>query len=73
MARFAVSNSQDQNAAVWVVTFLLLSYTTLTTLARGFIQFKMMGLDDVSAGLAQLMAFGNVICIVYALFHTVSL
>jgi hypothetical protein len=29
----------------------------------------MMGLDDVSAGLAQLMAFGNVICIVYALLH----
>jgi hypothetical protein len=69
MGRFAVSNSQDQSAAVWIVTFLLLSYTTLTTLTRGLVKFKMMGLDDLGAGLAQLMAFGNVICMVYALLH----
>lgn len=69
MARFAVSDSQDQSAAVWIVTFLLLSYTTLTTLVRGFVKLKMMGLDDGVASVAQLFTYGHVICIIYALMH----
>jgi hypothetical protein len=59
MGRFAVSDPRDQTAAVWIMTFLLLSYTTLTTLVRGYVKFKTIGLD----------AFGHVICMVYALMH----
>lgn len=51
------------------MTFLLLSYTTLTTLVRGFVKFKVVGPDDGAAGLAQLIAIGHVICMVYALLH----
>lgn len=69
MVRFALSDSQDQSAAVWIMTFLLLSYTTLSTLVRGYVKHKMMGLDDGAAGLSQLIAFGHVICTVYALLH----
>jgi len=69
MVRFALSDSRDQSAAVWIVTFLLLSYTTLTTLVRGFVKFKMMGLDDGAAGVAQLIAFSHVTSVVYALLH----
>ena len=69
MVRFALSDSRDQSAAVWIVTFLLLSYTTLTTLVRGFVKLKLMGPDDGAAGLAQLIAFGHVICMIYALVH----
>jgi hypothetical protein len=69
MVRFALSDPRDQSAAVWIVTFLLLSYTTLTTLVRGFVKFKMMGLDDGAAGVAQLIVFGHVISVVYALLH----
>lgn len=39
MARFAVSILRDQSAAVWIITFLLLSYTTLTFLVRGYVKF----------------------------------
>jgi hypothetical protein len=69
MVRFALSDSQDQSAAVWIMTFLLLAYTTLTTLVRGYVKLKMMGLDDGAAGVTQLIAFGHVICMVYALLH----
>jgi hypothetical protein len=69
MARFAISNSEDQRAAVWVVSILLLSYTTLTTLVRGVVKLKMMGLDDGVASLAQLLTYGNVASVVYALHH----
>jgi hypothetical protein len=69
MGRFAVSDPRDQTAAVWIMSFLLLSYTTLTTLVRGYVKFKTIGLDDGAAGLTQLIAFGHVICMVYALMH----
>jgi len=69
MVRFALFDPQDQSAAVWIVTFLLLSYTASTTLVRGWVKLKMMGLDDGAAGLAQLIAFGHVICMIYALLH----
>jgi hypothetical protein len=73
MARFAVFNSEDQRAAVWVVSILLLSYTTLTTLVRGVVKLKMMGLDDGVAGLAQLLTYGNVASVVYALHNGLSM
>jgi hypothetical protein len=69
MARFALFDPYDQSAAVWIMTFLLLSYTTSTTLVRGWVKVKMLGLDDGAAGLAQLIAFGHVTCMVYALLH----
>jgi len=69
MVRFALSDPQDQSAAVWIVTFMLLSYTTLTTLVRGLVKLKAMGPDDGAAGLAQLIAFGHVACMIYALVH----
>ena len=69
MARFAVSNSHDQSAALWIMTFLLLSYTTLTILVRGFVKFSMLGLDDGVAGLAQMLNYGNVFSIIYALLR----
>lgn len=69
MARFAVSDSQDQSAAVWIVTFLLLSYTTLTTVIRGFVKLTIMGLDDGVASIAQLFTYGYVVCIIYTLMH----
>jgi hypothetical protein len=69
MARFAVSNSHDQSAALWIMTFLLLSYTTLTILVRGFVKSSMLGLDDGVAGLAQILNYGNVFSVIYALLH----
>lgn len=69
MARFAVSDSEDQRAAVWIVSILLLSYTTLTSLVRGFVKLKMMGLDDGVASVAQLLTYGNVASVVYALHY----
>lgn len=69
MARFAVSNTHDQSAALWIMTFLLLSYTTMTMLVRGFVKFSMLGLDDGVACLAQLLTYGNVFSIIYALDH----
>ena len=67
MARFALSNPQDQSAASWIVAFLLLSYTTLTTMVRGFVKFSMLGLDDGVAVLAQLFAYGNALSVIIAL------
>jgi hypothetical protein len=67
MARFALSNSQDHSAASWIVAFLLLSYTTLTTMVRGFVKFSMLGLDDGVAALAQLLAYGNALSVIIAL------
>jgi hypothetical protein len=67
MARFAMSNSQDHSAASWIVAFLLLSYTTLTTMVRGFVKFSMLGLDDGVAALAQLLAYGNALSVIIAL------
>jgi hypothetical protein len=69
MARFAISNSEDQRAAVWVVSILLLVYTTLTTMVRGVVKLKMMGIDDGVASLAQLLTYGNVASVVYALHY----
>lgn len=69
MARFAVSNSHDQSAALWIMTFLLFSYTTLTILVRGFVKISMLGFDDGVAGLAQLLTYGNVFSIIFALLH----
>ena len=69
MARFAVSNSQDRSAGSWIVAFLLLSYTTLTTMVRGFVKFSMLGLDDGVAALAQLLAYGNALSVIIALRH----
>ena len=69
MARFAVSNEHDHSATLWIMTFLLLSYTTLTILVRGFVKFSMLGLDDGVACLAQLLTYGNVFSIIYALVH----
>lgn len=70
MARFAaVSDPHDQSAAVWIVSFLLLSYTTLTTAIRGFVKLKMIGLDDGVASVAQLFTYAYVGCIIYALMH----
>lgn len=67
MARFAMSNAQDHSAASWIVAFLLLSYTTLTTMVRGFVKFSMLGLDDGVAVLAQLLAYGNSLSVIIAL------
>ena len=69
MARFAVADLQDQSAAVWIVAILLLAYTTLTTLVRGFVKSSMPGLDDGMAGLAQLFTYGNAFSVIYALLH----
>ena len=69
MARFAVSTLQDQGAAVWIVAFLLLSYTTLTSLVRGYLKFRMPGLDDGVAAIAQLFTYGNVFSVIYGLRH----
>lgn len=69
MARFAVNDSIDHSATLWIVTFLLLSYTTLTTLMRGFLKFSMLGVDDAVASLAQLLVYGNILSIIYALRH----
>ena len=69
MARFAVNNSLDHSATLWIVTFLLLSYTTLTTIMRSVLKFGMMGIDDAMAGLAQLFVYGNILSTIYGLRH----
>ena len=69
MARLVVSDSEDQSAAVWIVSLLLLPYKMLTTLVRGFIKLKIMGFDDGVASLAQLLTYGNVSSVMYALHY----
>lgn len=69
MARFAVNDSIDHSATLWIINFLLLSYTTLTTLLRGFLKFSMLGVNDAVAGFAQLLVYGNILSIIYALRH----
>jgi hypothetical protein len=69
MARSAMADSQDQSAVVWITTFLLLSYTTLNTLVRAAVKFRMLGFDDGVAVLAQLLAYGHAFCVIYALVH----
>jgi hypothetical protein len=69
MVRFALFEPLDHSAAVWVIALLLLFYTTLTAMVRGYVKIKMMGLDDGAAGLSQLIAFGHVTCVIYALLH----
>lgn len=69
MARFAVANLEDQSAPVWIVTLLSLSYTTMTSLMRGFIKLSMLGIDDGGASLAQLFTYGNIFSVIYALRH----
>jgi hypothetical protein len=41
----------------------------MTTLVRGLVKLKMMGLDDGVASLAQLLTYGNVASVVYAPHH----
>lgn len=36
---------------------------------RGALKFSMLGVDDAVAGFAQLLVYGNVLSIVYALRH----
>jgi hypothetical protein len=69
MARFATADSQDHSPAVWILTLLTLIYTTLTTLVRAAIKFRMLGLDDGIAVFAQLLACGNAFSVIYALVH----
>jgi hypothetical protein len=69
MARFATVDSQDHSPAVWILTLLTLIYTTLTTLMRAAIKFRMLGLDDGVAAFAQLFACGNAFSVIYALIH----
>lgn len=67
MSRFAISNFHDQSAAVWIVTLLLLSYTTLTSLVRGFVKSGVLDPDDCLAGAGQLLAYGNILSVIHAL------
>jgi hypothetical protein len=69
MARFATADSQDHSPTVWILTLLTLIYTTLTTLVRAAIKFRMLGLDDGIAVFAQLLACGNAFSVIYALVH----
>lgn len=73
MSRFAISNFHDQSAAVWIVTLLLLSYTTLTSLVRGYVKSGVLGLDDCLAGAAQLLAYGNIFSVIHALLHGLAI
>ena len=69
MSRFAVANEQDQSAALWIMAVLLLVYTTVTTLVRGFVKFNMPGPDDGAAGIVQVLTYGNAFSVIYALRH----
>jgi hypothetical protein len=69
MSRFAIANGQDQSAALWIMAILLLVYTTVTTLVRGFVKFNMAGPDDGAAGIVQLLTYGNAFSVIYALRH----
>lgn len=67
MSRFAISNFHNQSAAVWIVTLLLLSYTTLTSLIRGFVKSGVLGPDGCLAGAEQLLAYGDIFSVIHAL------
>jgi hypothetical protein len=69
MARFATTDSRNHSAAVWIITLLSLLYTILTTLVRAAIKFRMAGLDDMVAAVAQLLACSNAFSVIYALVH----
>lgn len=42
----------DHAGKLWIVTILSLIYSTLSVMARAYIKYKMLGLDDLLLGLA---------------------
>ncbi|KAM0723696.1 hypothetical protein Q7P37_000684 [Cladosporium fusiforme] len=69
MARFAELNQDDQSARVWISTIVMPVASTLVALLRVWIRSQMLGFDDGAAGIAQLLAYGNVVSVAYALVH----
>lgn len=67
MARFAISSDEDHSAVLWILTLLALTYTTLTLLLRLWVKLRMLGLDDALAVIAQLLAYGSIGMVLYAL------
>jgi len=66
MARFLDAATEADSATLWIVSLLLLVYTTLTLLVRLWVRIKMMGSDDAAVVLAQFLAYGNIISIMLA-------
>lgn len=69
MARFAELNQHDQSGKVWISTIVMAVATTLIFLLRIAIRWKMLGFDDGAAGMAQLMAYGDVVSVTFALLQ----
>lgn len=51
--RWADITDGDQSGVLYIVTFLSFTYTSLTFLARIFIKWRVLGLDDAAMLLAQ--------------------
>ena len=51
--RWADITDDDQSGVLYIVTFLSFTYTSLTFLARIFIKWRVLGLDDAAMLLAQ--------------------
>ena len=51
--RWASVTPDDQSGILYIVAFLAFTYSALTFIARGFIKWRVLGLDDAAMTLAQ--------------------
>ncbi|KAK7928683.1 hypothetical protein PG985_005681 [Apiospora marii] len=65
--RFSPVTETDHAGYVWIVTILGVTYTTLACLLRGWVKFRVYGLDDL------LIAAGTVFHLVQAIFVFLAL
>lgn len=51
--RFSTVTPDDHGGFIYIAAFLTVTYSSCTFLARCFIKWKVFGIDDWTAGLAQ--------------------
>jgi len=60
--RWANVTTDDKSGILYVVAFLALTYSSLTFIARCFIKWKVVGLDDVAMFIAQVYCLLDLSC-----------
>ncbi|KAJ6779969.1 hypothetical protein PWT90_03347 [Aphanocladium album] len=61
--RFSPVTSSDHAGQLWIVTILALLYSSLVSTARGYVKYKMFGIDDTLIAGATLLQFAQAIAI----------
>ncbi|KAM0518879.1 hypothetical protein ACHAPE_003869 [Trichoderma viride] len=62
-AAFSPITFNDHAGKLWIVTILALIYSSLAVMARAYIKYKMLGLDDLFLALATILHLGQSIAI----------